>query len=74
MTSIFLEINNNSYVLEHLTYNSETIVITVLTERVGDWKKVKFKCSEESEHYSSIKSCYFNQPPENITSINQNFQ
>ena len=56
MTTIFLEINNDSYLLEHLTYNSETKVFTVLTERVGDWEKVIFKCPEESEHYSFIKS------------------
>ena len=36
MTKIFIEINNDSYLLEHLTYNSETKVFTVLTERVGD--------------------------------------
>ena len=47
MTKFFLEINNDSYLLEHLTYNSETKVFKVLTERVGDWKKVNFKCPEE---------------------------
>ena len=36
MTTIFLEINNDSYLREHLTYNSETKVFTVLTERIGD--------------------------------------
>ena len=38
MTTIFLEVNNDSYLLDYLTYNSETKVFTVLTERVGDWK------------------------------------
>ena len=38
MTTIFLEINNDFHLLEHLTYNSETKVFTVFTERVGDWK------------------------------------
>ena len=56
MTTIFLEINNDSYLLEHLTYNSETKVFTVLTEKVGDWEKVNFKCPEESEHYSFFKA------------------
>ena len=74
MTPMFLEILNNSYLLEHLTYNSETNVFTVLTERVGDWKKVSFKCPEESEHYYFIKSLYFNPPRENIKSINQIFK
>ena len=40
MTTILLEINNDSYLLEHITYNSETKVFTVLTERVGDWEKL----------------------------------
>ena len=44
MTTIFLDINNDSYLLEHLTYNSETKVFTVFTERVSDWEEVIFKC------------------------------
>ena len=71
MTTVFLENNNDSYLLEHLTYNSETKVFTVLTERVGDWERVNFKCPEESEHYSFIKSLYFNPPPGNMKSINK---
>ena len=74
MTTIFLEINNDSYLREHLIYNSETRVFTVLTERVSDWKNVNFKCPEESEHYAFIKSLYFNPPPGNIKSINQTFE
>ena len=49
-TTVLLEINNDSYLLEHLTFNSETEVFTVLTRKVADWKKVNFKCPEESEH------------------------
>ena len=56
LTTFFLKTNNNSYLLEHFTYNSETKLFTVLTKTVGDWKKVNFKCPEESEHYSFIKS------------------
>ena len=74
MTNFFFEINNDSYLLEHLTYNSEIKVFTVLTERAGDWKKVNFKCPKESEHYSFIESLYFSPPPENIKSINQIFK
>ena len=74
MTTIFLEISNGSYLLQHLTFNSETKVFTVLTDRVGDWKKVNFKCPEEPAHYSIIKSLYFNPPPENIKNTNQNFE
>ena len=39
MAKNFLEINNGSYLLDYLTYNSETKILTVLTDRVGDWKK-----------------------------------
>ena len=74
MTTIFLEINSDPYLLEHLSYNSETKVFTVLTERVGDWEKVIFKCPEESEHYSFIKSLYFNPAPGNIKSIDKIFE
>ena len=74
MTTIFLEINNDSYLLEHLTYKSETKVFTVLTERVGDWEKVNLKCPEESEHYSFIKSFYFNPATGNIKSIDKFFE
>ena len=71
MTTIFIEISNDSCLLEHLTYNSEINVFTVFTERVGDWEKVILKCPEESEHYSFIKSLYFNPAPGNIKSINK---
>ena len=74
MTTIFLEISNDSYLLEHLTHNSETKVFTVLTERVGDCERINFKCPEESEHYSFIKSLYFNPPPGNIKSLNKFFE
>ena len=74
MTTIFLEIINESYLLEHLTYNSETKVFTVLTERVGDWEKVNFKCPKSPRHNSFIKSLYFNPPPRNIKSINKVFE
>jgi len=74
MTKFFLEINNDSYLPEHLTYNSETKVFTVFIERVGDWTKVNFKCPEESEDYSFIRHLYFNPPPENTKSINKNFE
>ena len=74
MTTVFLEINNDSYLIEHLTYNSDTKIFIVLTEGVDDSEKVNFKCPEESEHYSVIKSLYFNSPPENIKSINQIFE
>ena len=74
MATMFLEINNDTYLLEHLTYNSENKVFMVLTERVGVREKVNFKCPEESQHYPFIKSLYFNPPPGNIKSINKIFQ
>ena len=42
MTTIFPEINIDSYLVEHLTYKSETKVFTVSTERVGDWERINF--------------------------------
>ena len=74
MTTVFLEIINGSYLLEHLTCNSETKVFTVLTERVGDWEKVNFMCPEELEHYSFNKSLKFNPAPGNKKSIDKIFE
>ena len=74
MTTFFLELNNDSYLLEHLTYDPETKVSTILTKRVGDWKKVDFKCPEQSEHYSFIESLYFNPPQEDMKNLNQVFE
>ena len=74
MTTIFLEINNDSNLFEHLTYNSETKVFTELTERVGDCEKVNFKCPEESAHYSVTKNLYFNPAPGNIKCIDKIFE
>ena len=74
MTTMFPEIKYDAYLLEDLTYKSETKVFTVLTERVGDWKKVIFKCPEESEPCTFYESLYFNPPLENITSQKQIFE
>ena len=74
MTTVFHEINDDSNLLEHLTYNSEIKVFTVLTERVGDWEKVNFKCPEESERYPFSKSLYFNPSPGNIKGMNKIFE
>ena len=38
------------------------------------WEKINFKCPEESEHYSFIKSLYFNPAPGNIKSIDKIFE
>ena len=73
MTKIFYEINNDFYHLEQLTYNSETKVFTVLTERVGDWERVNFKCPEESENYTFIKSLYFQSGTRKHEECRQNF-
>ena len=40
MNTIFHEINNDFYLLEHLTYNSETKVFTVLTKELVVGKKL----------------------------------
>ena len=73
MTTIFLEKNDESYLLEHLTYDSEIKMCKMLTEKVGDWKKVTFKCPEESEQHSFKKNFHFNPPPEQMESTNQIF-
>ena len=69
----FFEIINDFYLLEQLIYNSETKVFTVLTERVGDWERVNFKCPEESEHYSLIKSFYFQSGTRKHKECRQNY-
>ena len=74
MTANTLEINNDSYLHEHLTFDPETKVFSILTERVGDWKKINFKYPKKSAHDSYIKSLYFNPSPENIKRINQIFE
>ena len=73
MTTLFLEINNDSYLPEHLTYISETKLFTVLTERFGDWEKVHFNCPEVSEHYSFFKNLYFNPARRNMKSVDKTF-
>ena len=70
MTKMFLEINDDSYFLEHLTYDPETKVYKILTERVGDWRKVNFKCPEEWRHYSFTRNPLF-QP---ATRTNEQFK
>ena len=74
MTTISLEINRDSYLLVHLTYDPENKVYTKMKETDDDWRKVNFKCPEESEHYSFFKSLYFHPPPENKKCINKIFE
>ena len=73
-TTIFLEIDNDSYLLEHLTYYSETKEFTVLTERVGDWEKVNFTCPEESELYSFFQNPLLQPTTRKYEEYKQNFR
>ena len=64
MTTIFLEINNDSYLLEHLTYNSETKVFTVFTERVGDWEELTSSVPKNQSTILLLKTSTLTRHPE----------
>ena len=42
MTTIFLDINDEIYIIKNLTYNVTTKSYKIDTEKLGTWEKVTF--------------------------------
>ena len=72
MIKVFLELNDDSYLLEHLTYNPETEVFKILTESVIGKKSISGALKSQSTTFS-MRNLYFNPPPNQLKSINQIF-
>ena len=48
MTTIFLDLNDEMYIIKSLTYNIKTRSYKIDTEKLEIWEKATFSCPPES--------------------------
>ena len=69
MTTIFLEINDEIYIVKQLTYYYTTQSYSIDTETLGTWEKVIFSCPLESPNFAFFDGLFKNPPPKKIVSM-----
>ena len=69
MTTIFLDINNEIYIIKSLTYNITTKSYKIDTEKLEIWGKVNFSCPSESTNFAFIQRLFKNPPQTKIVSM-----
>ena len=69
MTTIFLDINDESYNVKSLTYNITTESYKVDTEKFETSEKVIFSCLSESTNFAIFEGLFKNPPPTKIVSM-----
>ena len=63
MTTIFLDINDEIYIIKSLTYNIATKSCKIGTEKLETWEKPTVFCPPESTNFAFIESFFKNPPP-----------
>ena len=70
MTTFFLVINDEIYIIKSLTYYITTKVESD-TEKPETWEKATFSCPPESTNFAFIESLFKNPPPTKIACMYQ---
>ena len=71
MTTIFLDINDATYLFKSLTYNITTKSYKIDTEKLETWGKVTFSSPSESTNFAFIESFIKNSTTTKIVSMYQ---
>ena len=71
MTTIFLDTNDEIYIIKSLTYSFTTKSYNIDTEKLETWEKVTVTCPSESTNLAFIEGLFKNPPPTKIASIYQ---
>ena len=71
MTTIFLVINDEIYIIKSLTYNTTTKSYQIDTEKLETWEKVTFSCPSESTNFAFIEGFFKNSTTTKIVSMYQ---
>ena len=69
MTTIFLGINDENYIIKNLTYNITTKSYKIDTEKLEAWEKVTFSCPSVSTNFAIIEGVFKKRPPTKIVSM-----
>ena len=69
MTTIFLDIKEEIYIIKSLTYNNATKSYKIATEKLETWEKVTFSCPSESTNFAFIEGLFKNPPPIKMVSL-----
>ena len=68
MTTIFLDINDEIYIIKSLTYSITTKSYKIDTEKLEAWEKITSSCPSESTNFAFIEGLFKNLPPTKIVS------
>ena len=68
MTTIFRDINDETYNIKCLTYNITTQSYKIDTEKLATWEKVTFSFPPASTNFAFIEGLFKNPPPTKIVS------
>ena len=68
MTTIFFRINEDTFILRKITYDSTTESFDVKTQAIETGIKTIFNCPKTSEHYTFVEGLYKYPPPAEIKS------
>ena len=71
MTTIFLNVNDEIYIIKNLTYNITSKNYKIDTEKLGTWEKVTFSYPPESTNFAFIERLFKNSPPTKVVSMYQ---
>ena len=71
MTTIFIDINDEIYIIKSLTYNITTKSYKIDNENLETWEKGTFACPPESTNIAFIASLFKNPPLTKIVSMYQ---
>ena len=63
MTTIFLDINDEIYIIKSLTYNITTKSYKIDTEKLETLERDTFSCPPESTNFAFIGGLFKNRPP-----------
>ena len=71
MTTIFLDKNDELYIIKSLTYNITSQSYKIDTKKNETWEKATFSCPPETANFAFIKSLLENFLPTKVVSMYQ---
>ena len=69
MKTIFLDINDETYIIKTLTYNITIKSYKIDTEKFQNWEKVTFSCPPDSTNFAFIVNFFKNPHPTKVVSL-----
>ena len=71
LTTIFLDINDETYIIKYASYKLTTRSYEIDTEKIETWEKATFSCPPESTDFAYIENLFKNAQPTKTVSMYQ---